>query len=58
MERRTPMGRVGKPEEVARCVCFLCMPAAAYVTGQTLFVDGGYSVHGFYEPFYTATSKL
>lgn len=44
---RTPMGRVGTPEEVARTIAFLCMPAAGYITGQTLAVDGGFSVFGF-----------
>ena len=44
---RTPLGRVGQPEEVARTIAFLCMPAASYITGQTLAVDGGFSVLGF-----------
>jgi Tropinone reductase 1 len=44
---RTPMGRVGEPEECARAIAFLCMPAAAYITGQCLAVDGGFSVYGF-----------
>jgi Tropinone reductase 1 len=44
---RTPMGRVGEPEESARVIAFLCMPAASYVTGQCLAVDGGFSVFGF-----------
>jgi Tropinone reductase 1 len=44
---RTPMGRVGAPEEVARTIAFLCMPASGYITGQTLAVDGGFSVYGF-----------
>jgi len=45
--QRTPMGRVGEAEECARAIAFLCMPAAAYVTGHCLAVDGGFSVYGF-----------
>jgi len=44
---RTPMKRIGQPEEVAAAVAFLCMPAAAYITGQCLAVDGGFSTYGF-----------
>jgi len=44
---RTPMGRVGEVGECARAIAFLCMPAASYVTGQCLAVDGGFSVFGF-----------
>lgn len=36
-----PLGRLGKPEDVSGAVRFLCSDAAAYVTGQTLVVDGG-----------------
>ncbi|CAH2060169.1 unnamed protein product [Thlaspi arvense] len=48
---RTPLGRVGEPREVASLVAFLCLPAASYITGQTICVDGGLTVHGFsYQP--------
>lgn len=43
---RTPLGRIGVPEDLAGPVLFLTSPAAAYITGQTLLVDGGYSVVG------------
>ena len=44
---RTPMGRVGEPEEVAAAVAFLCLPAAAYITGECIAVDGGFLRYGF-----------
>ncbi|MGC1385220.1 MAG: SDR family oxidoreductase, partial [Candidatus Acidiferrales bacterium] len=37
------LGRIGTPEEVAACAVFLCSDDASYVTGASLFVDGGYS---------------
>lgn len=39
-----PMGRFGKPDEIAAAICFLLSDDAAFITGQTLFVDGGASV--------------
>ncbi|WP_396454203.1 SDR family oxidoreductase [Actinomadura sp.] len=41
MERRTPLRRVGDPEDVAAAVLYLASPASAYVTGSLLRVDGG-----------------
>lgn len=41
----TPLGRYGTAEEVAAAVGFLCSPEAGYITGQTLAVDGGISMH-------------
>ena len=45
--QRTPMGRIGEPEEVAGAVAFLCLPAASYVTGECIAVDGGFLRYGF-----------
>ena len=44
--RTIPAGRYGTPEEIAGAVAFLCGPEAAYVNGQTLFVDGGFTAAG------------
>jgi len=43
---RTPMGRVGQPEEVSALACFLAMDKSSYITGQNIMVDGGMSVKG------------
>ncbi len=44
---RTPMQRIGEPEEVAAAVAFLCLPAASYITGELVAVDGGFLRYGF-----------
>jgi 3-oxoacyl-[acyl-carrier protein] reductase len=38
---QVPLGRLGSPEDVAQAVAFLASPGAAYVTGETLHVNGG-----------------
>lgn len=42
---RTPMGRIGKPEDVANGVAFLASDEASWITGTTLFVDGGWTIY-------------
>jgi 3-oxoacyl-[acyl-carrier protein] reductase len=41
-----PLGRAGRPEEVAMAVLFLSSPAAAYITGENLVVDAGQGLAG------------
>ncbi|KAG6580523.1 hypothetical protein SDJN03_20525, partial [Cucurbita argyrosperma subsp. sororia] len=43
---RTPAGRIGEANEISSVVAFLCLPAASYVTGQVICVDGGYTAGG------------
>jgi gluconate 5-dehydrogenase len=43
VERRTPAGRWGEPPDVAGAAVFLASPAADYVTGHLLHVDGGFA---------------
>lgn len=42
----TPVGRLGRPEDVASLVCFLASDDAAYITGESILIDGGQTIHG------------
>lgn len=42
--KRTPAGRIGKPEDLARVVAFLCSPESSWIVGQTVIADGGLSL--------------
>jgi len=45
IEAEIPLGRLGQPEEVAAAIAWLAGPEAQYITGSTLFVDGGMSLY-------------
>jgi glucose 1-dehydrogenase len=45
IERHIPLGRSAEPSDIAACFAFLASADAAYITGQTIFVDGGLTLH-------------
>jgi glucose 1-dehydrogenase len=45
VERHIPLGRPAEPEEIAGCFAFLASADAAYITGQTIYVDGGLTLY-------------
>jgi NAD(P)-dependent dehydrogenase (short-subunit alcohol dehydrogenase family) len=47
--RRTPLGRLAEPREVARVVAFLASDDASYLTGSSVLVDGGWLADGGWE---------
>lgn len=47
IENRTSLGRLGPPGGIAEMALFLCSPEAAYVTGQVIAVDGGWTAYGY-----------
>jgi 3-oxoacyl-[acyl-carrier protein] reductase len=45
LQREVPAGRFGDPADAAQIIAFLCSPKAGYITGQRIYVDGGWNRH-------------
>ena len=58
LEARTPVGRLGNPEEVAAAIAFLASGETDFLTGSTLYVDGGWTSYGDYTGWGFARSLL
>jgi glucose 1-dehydrogenase len=54
VESHIPMGRAGTAEEMAAAVAFLASDEAAYITGQTLFIDGGLTLYADFREAWSA----
>jgi 3-oxoacyl-[acyl-carrier protein] reductase len=44
LKEETPLIKLGAPSDIAKSVCFLCSPAASFITGQVLGVNGGFVI--------------
>ena len=58
VEEHIPMRRAGGSEEMAAAVAFLCSDEAAYITGQTLFIDGGLTLYPSFETTWSSELPL
>jgi NAD(P)-dependent dehydrogenase (short-subunit alcohol dehydrogenase family) len=58
LEARTPVGRLGNPEEVAAAIAFLASGETDFLTGSTLYVDGGWTSYGDYTGWGFARSLI